>query len=80
MAQGCCRPARPSFPVVTWAAKAGSGWRLLTLTGVVDLPDGRVMAYTYINHESATRHAEDMERQIGPVVAWIDRTLAALRR
>jgi beta-lactamase class A len=80
MARGCCVPKKAPFRYTYWGAKAGSGWRLLTLTGYVELPDGRVMAYIYLNHESNTRSAERIEAQIRPVVNWIGIVLAKLAK
>ncbi|AFZ66722.1 serine hydrolase [Deinococcus peraridilitoris] len=76
MAQGCCRPVRAPFTYSYWGAKAGSGWRLLTLTGYLERPDGRILAYTYLNHESDTLDAERMEQQIPAVMTWIAKVLA----
>ena len=75
---GCCQPKSPTLETTYWGTKAGSGWRLLTLTGRVELPDGRVLAYAYLNDGSDTLEAEDMEAQIPAVVAWIDRNLRNL--
>lgn len=78
MQTGCCRPKTPSLATTYWGAKAGSGWRILTLTGAVDLPDGRSLAYTYLNDQSTVTDAEDMELQIRPVVTWIETQLITL--
>lgn len=78
MQTGCCRPKAPRMKTTYWGAKAGSGWRILTLSGAVELPDGRVMAYTYLNDQSHVTDAEDMERQIRPVVTWIESQLMTL--
>ena len=78
MQTGCCRPKTPRLTTTYWGAKAGSGWRILTLSGVVDLPDGRSLAYTYLNDQSAVTDAEDMELQIRPVVTWIETQLITL--
>ncbi|GAA5533855.1 serine hydrolase [Deinococcus aluminii] len=75
---GCCRPKTPRLQATYWAAKAGSGWRLLTLTGYVETPGG-VMAYTYLNDQSDVTDAEEMEKQIRPVVAWIEGNLLTLQ-
>ncbi len=80
MSTGCCiskdSPVRSTYR----AAKAGSGWRMLTLSGYVETPDGRTLVYTYMNDQSATLDAEDMERQISLVNAWIDAALLSLKR
>lgn len=78
MALGCCAPRGPRLPVQYWAAKAGSGWRTLALSGYVELRDGRVLAYTYLNDLSDSRDAEVIERQIRPVVTWIESNLLDL--
>ncbi|WP_268244388.1 serine hydrolase [Deinococcus ruber] len=73
LATGCC--TKPSegvpFPYRYWGAKAGSGWRLLTMTGFMELPDGSGIAYSYLNHESDVEDAEEIENQIRPVLNWI---------
>ena len=79
LATGCCRPRAPQLSTTAWAAKAGSGWGILTLTGSVETRDGRTFAYTYLNDGSATTDAEAMERQIRPVVLWIEQQLLRLR-
>lgn len=79
MATGCCRPKKPVLKAKYWAAKAGSGWRLLTLTGYLELPDGQVMAYTYLNDQSDARHSGTIEKQIRPLVLWIEQNLLTLR-
>lgn len=75
---GCCRPARPRLPARLWAAKAGSGWRVLNLTGYVETTGGQRLAYAYFNDQSDTQDSEDMERQIRPVVQWIEANLLTL--
>lgn len=79
LATGCCRPGTPVLVSRYWAAKAGSGWGILNLTGYVETPDGRVFAYTYLNDRSVTTDAEDMEQQIRPVVRWTEQVLLALK-
>lgn len=78
LATGCCRPKAPKLNATYWAAKAGSGWGILTLTGYVETGDGRTFAYAYLNDGSATTDAEKMEDQIRPVVLWIEQNLQAL--
>lgn len=76
----CCQPARPVLKALYWGHKAGSGWRLLALTGSAELPGGRRLAYAYFNDGSNTLESEDMERQIPALVGWIDAALAELAR
>jgi len=52
----------------------------VTLTGEVETRDGRVFGYTYLNDGSDTRDSLEMERQIRPVVQWIERNLLNLQR
>lgn len=80
LSESCCKPKAPTLKVNFWGAKAGSGWRILTLTGAAELPNGQTLAYAYLNDGSDTLDAEDMERQIPAVVRWIDGTLADLAR
>ena len=80
MATGCCRPRQPAFKTAYWAAKAGSGWRILTLTGYVEMPDGRRFAYAYLNDLTVVQDDPELEKQIRPVVAWIERTLGDMVR
>jgi hypothetical protein len=78
MREGCCIPKDMPIRAVYRAAKAGSGWRILTLTGYLELPDGLTLAYTYLNDCSDTLDAEEMEQQIRPINAWIDQVLLEL--
>lgn len=80
MATGCCRPKQPAFKTAYWAAKAGSGWRILTLTGYIEMPDGRRFAYAYLNDLTIVQDDSELERQIRPVVGWIERTLGDIVR
>jgi len=80
MATGCCnKPTTPvPFPLKYWGTKAGSGWRLLVLTGHMELPNGAAINYTYVNNESTTQDSNDIERQIRPVLNWIVASVAPL--
>ncbi len=79
MRHGCCIPKDAPIRAAYRAAKAGSGWRILTLTGYLEMPDGLTLAYTYLNDCSDTLDAEEMEKQIRPMNAWIDRVLLELK-
>lgn len=81
MSTGCCtKPTEPmGFKPLYWGAKAGSGWGLLTMSGYMELPDGRSAAYTYINHGSQTLDSEVIERQIRPVLNWVVANINLLR-
>jgi beta-lactamase class A len=80
MRTGCCIAKNSVLRSVYRAAKAGSGWRILNLTGYVELSSGITLAYTYLNDQSETLDSEDIEKQIKPVNAWIDQVLLELLR
>jgi beta-lactamase class A len=80
MTTGCCISKTSPLPAVYRAAKAGSGWRILTLTGYIEMASGLTLAYTYLNDQSDTLDAEEMEKQIRPVNVWIDQVLLDLIR
>ncbi|GGR14024.1 serine hydrolase [Deinococcus ruber] len=78
MEGGCCRPKQPALKTTYWAAKAGSGWRILNLVGYVETADGTRLAYAYFNDQSNTTDSEQMELQIPSVVKWIQANLLTL--
>ncbi len=80
MSKGCCIPKNTSLGSRYRAAKAGSGWRILTLSGYAEMPNGLTLAYTFLNDQSDTLDSEDMEKQIRPVNAWIDQVLLEVIR
>jgi beta-lactamase class A len=80
MRMGCCIAKNSALQSVYRAAKAGSGWRILNLTGYAELSSGITLAYTYLNDQSETLDSEDIEKQIKPVNAWIDQVLLELLR
>ncbi|WP_241191233.1 serine hydrolase [Deinococcus psychrotolerans] len=80
LAKSCCQPKQPQLKAVYWGHKAGSGWRMLTLTGYAELAGGQRIAYAYFNDGSGTLEAEDMERQIPALINWIDAALSELAR
>jgi len=80
MSKGCCTPRAPILHHRYWGAKAGSGWRVLALSGYVEMDDGSGIAYTWMNDESKTLDSIDMEKQIRPVLAWIEEVLGNLRQ
>jgi beta-lactamase class A len=80
MRTGCCIAKNSALRSEYRAAKAGSGWRILNLTGYAELSGGITLAYTYLNDQSATLDSEDIEKQIKPVNAWIDQVLLGLLR
>jgi beta-lactamase class A len=80
MTTGCCISKNTPLGSVYRAAKAGSGWRMLMLSGYAELPEGVTVTYTYLNDQSDTLDAEDMEKQIRPVNAWIDKILVKIAK
>jgi beta-lactamase class A len=49
MRTGCCIAKNSVLRSEYRAAKAGSGWRILNLTGYAELSSGITLAYTYLN-------------------------------
>ncbi len=79
MISGCCFSKNSPLHSVYRAAKAGSGWRMLMLSGYAELPQGLRLAYTYLNDQSNGLDAEVMEKQIRPINIWIDKLLIRLK-
>ena len=75
MGSGCCKPAVSQLPVKYWGRKAGSGWRFLNLSGVAELQDGRLFAYTYLNDQSDVDDTLYLEQQLKPLAGWIEALL-----
>jgi beta-lactamase class A len=78
MESGCCFSKNSPLHAVYRAAKAGSGWRMLMLSGYLEMPRGLTLAYTYLNDQSDATDAEEIEKQIRPINGWIDRLLLRL--
>lgn len=78
MTTGCCQPKPSTLKPAYRATKAGSGWRVLTLSGYLELKNGDRIAYVYMNDQSDTWESEIIERQIKPVGLWIERALKPL--
>ena len=78
MQSGCCQPKAGAIRASYWAAKAGSGWRILDVVGYVETADGKRLAYAYFNDQSDTTESESMELQIPAVVNWITANLQTL--
>ncbi|WP_189007631.1 serine hydrolase [Deinococcus roseus] len=78
-AKGCCKPKPLPFPVNYWGAKLGTGWRLMALTGYVELPGGRKFAYSYFNHESKSSDVADMRAQVPTALKWITQAINTLK-
>lgn len=78
MKLGCCYQIGGPLPVTYRAAKIGSGWRMLTLSGYTELKNGDKIAYTYMNDQSDTKDSNAMDKQIRVVNQWIDLNLAKI--
>ncbi|WP_407571933.1 serine hydrolase [Deinococcus altitudinis] len=78
LSTGCCRPERPRLKASAWWAKGGITWRVLNLTGVVELPDGSRLAYVYMNDLSQTADAGALRANAPAAVTWIESQLLAL--
>ena len=78
MKLGCCYQIGGPLPVTYRAAKIGSGWRMLTLSGYTELKNGDKIAYTYMNDQSNTKDSNAMDKQIRVVNQWIDLNLAKI--
>ena len=78
MSTGCCYAKKSVVTSTYRAAKAGSGWRILTMTGYLELPNKEAIAYAYFNDESATFESEDIEKQIRAVSSWIDQVILGM--
>jgi len=75
MSTGCCYAKKSSVISTYRAAKAGSGWRVLTMTGYLELPNKEAIAYAYFNDRSETFESEVIEKQIRAVSLWIDQVI-----
>ncbi|MFT2722181.1 serine hydrolase, partial [Deinococcus sp. A31D244] len=69
LAQGCCRVNDPS--VTYWGSKAGSGWRNLTMSGLLTLNTGQTFVYAYFNTGSDLMDTALIERQLPSVAQYI---------
>ncbi len=78
MAKGCCKPKLKNLRY--WGGKAGSGWRILTLTGYLERDDGRQVAYSYFNAESNTTDSLAIEAQIPVALEYIVQNITLLMK
>jgi beta-lactamase class A len=78
MKLGCCYQIGSPLPVTYRAAKIGSGWRMLTLSGYTELKNGDKLVYTYMNDQSDTKDSNDMDKHVRVVNQWIDLNLAKI--
>ncbi|WP_188963365.1 serine hydrolase [Deinococcus aquiradiocola] len=75
---GCCRPEHPRLRATYWGAKGGITWRVLNLTGYVELPDGTQLAYVFMNDLSDTADAGALRASVPGVLPWIETQLLRL--
>lgn len=80
LSTGCCRPERPRLQFRSWWAKGGITWRVLNLTGVVELPDGSRIAYVYMNDLSGTADTGALRASAPAAVTWIESQLLVLQQ
>ena len=78
LSTGCCRPEHPRLQFRSWWAKGGITWRVLNLTGVVEMPDGSRMVYVYMNDLSSTADAGALRASTPAAVTWIESQLMVL--
>ncbi|WP_221090228.1 serine hydrolase [Deinococcus aquaedulcis] len=76
LAQSCCAPKGVTYRY--WGSKAGSGWRLVTLSGLLQLPGGETFAYAYFNHGSDVVDSPDIERQLPQIARYVWNTAQRL--
>lgn len=76
--KSCCKPKNPTFLPTFWGVKAGSGWRMLTMTGAATLKDGRTVGYALLIDQADPRLAEQTESWLRPLAGWIDAQLLRL--
>lgn len=69
LAQGCCRTN--DLSVTYWGSKAGSGWRNLTMSGLLTLNTGQTFVYAYFNTGSDLMDSALIERQLPSVAQYI---------
>ncbi|WP_158263752.1 serine hydrolase [Deinococcus arcticus] len=78
LAEGCCAPKGVTSRY--WGSKAGSGWRLVTLSGLLQLQGGETFAYAYFNHGSDVLDSPEIERQLPQIARYVWDTAQRLRR
>ncbi|MBC7646222.1 MAG: serine hydrolase [Pseudopedobacter sp.] len=73
----CCKPPVPKLHY--WGGKAGSGWRILTLSGYLERTDGSRFVYALFNFGSKLDHAEKLEDQIPLALKYLAGQLERMR-
>lgn len=69
LAKGCCRVKDPS--VAYWGSKAGSGWRNVTMSGLLTLTTGQTFVYTYFNPGSDVIDSPHIEQQLPDIARYV---------
>lgn len=72
---GCC-DKRAFGPFTYFGGKGGSGWRILTMTGYLELPSGEKIVYVFMNHGSAKTVTTLSD--IPAAFEWINAAIARL--
>lgn len=66
---GCCKKKDESFRY--WGTKAGSGWRLVTMSGFLQHNDGSMYVYAYLNVGSDVIDSDVIEGQLPLIARYI---------
>ncbi|GGK96487.1 serine hydrolase [Deinococcus radiotolerans] len=69
LAKGCCRTKDPT--VTYWGSKAGSGWRNVTISGLLSLNTGQTFVYAYFNNGSDTIESLLIEKQLPDIARYV---------
>jgi beta-lactamase class A len=69
LARGCCRVRDPA--VAYWGSKAGSGWRNVTMSGLLTLTTGQSFVYAYFNPGSDTMESVLIEKQLPDIARYV---------
>ncbi len=69
LARGCCRTKDPA--VAYWGSKAGSGWRNVTMSGLLSLTGGQTFVYAYFNPGSDVMDSLLIEEQLPDIARYV---------
>ncbi|GHG30942.1 hypothetical protein CBQ26_12210 [Deinococcus indicus] len=69
LARGCCRAKDPG--VAYWGSKAGSGWRNVTMSGLLSLTGGQTFVYAYFNPGSDVMDSLLIEEQLPDIARYV---------
>ncbi|MFN8510212.1 MAG: serine hydrolase [Deinococcaceae bacterium] len=76
MGKGCC--AKRLKPYNYAGAKGGSGWRILTMTGYLEMPQGERIVYVFLNNKN--KRDEGVESDIPAAMAWVKAAIERLKQ